>query len=755
MKKLFSSIVILSLAISNISYANNTAKDTLDLAVKYYKQQDYKKAADLFTKVAEQGDMVAQSNLAMMYAEGTGVTQDNAQAFKWYQKSAQQGYATAQFQIGLFYFVGKEVKQDYNKALEWLKKAAEQKNTDAEYYLGAMYHYGLGVEKDHQLAATWYKKAVANGHEEAQKELKKITDTTSENVSFEVALKHYEKQDYQTAFTSFKKLAEQGDAKAQLKLAIMYEKGQGVKKNNEEAIEWYKKSAVRGIKQAEDNLAKLHQKEGRRLYQEAMNELEKNNKQLYEKYCEWGCYNDKFIDALKAEQFTPKIINLLKKGAYLPSGLYSLRAKKSLYKIYMKKKNYSEAIQWLKNIDASYRNTELRKIYDNRKEYGLSDNYILRFAEKYDAYEFLGEVKLQQGNYAEAFEWYDKGCLFSKSIDSCNKVGDLYYDGKGTTQSYTMAKLSYKAVLKKDSENSYAINKMYVMHKKGQGVRKDANETYKWAKKAAKVGNKEALDDIIFYANKGIEDAQFYLGLFYSDKYNQHIKQDYIQSVKWFTKAVEQGSSAAAFNVALKYKKGGFGIKQDYIQAIKWFTKAAELGDTDAPYSISSIYEIGGYGIKQNTTEAIKWYQKAIEQKAKKLTPAELFEKGKDSLFSGNSNILRANVWFEKFVATGEPNAYSKIAKVLFYSQYIKYSEKWITKGIKKGEAESMYLMANLYYTGINGIKQKSRKKGKYWMKKAAKNGYKEARRIVKQGLSKYFISMSIDKNGFVTLAHN
>ena len=51
--------------------------------------------------------------------------------------------------------------------------------------------------------------------------------------------------------------AEQGDAKAQFNLAVMYENGTGLKKNREEAIKWYLKAAEQGHESAKTRLLKL------------------------------------------------------------------------------------------------------------------------------------------------------------------------------------------------------------------------------------------------------------------------------------------------------------------------------------------------------------------------------------------------------------------------------------------------------------------------------------------------------------------
>ena len=44
---------------------------------------------------AEQGDAEAQFNLGVMYSNGEGVPQDDAEAVRWYRLAAAQGYARA------------------------------------------------------------------------------------------------------------------------------------------------------------------------------------------------------------------------------------------------------------------------------------------------------------------------------------------------------------------------------------------------------------------------------------------------------------------------------------------------------------------------------------------------------------------------------------------------------------------------------------------------------------------------------------
>jgi len=51
-------------------------------------------------------------------------------------------------------------------------------------------------------------------------------------------------------------------------------------------------------------------------------------------------------------------------------------------------------------------------------------------------------------------------------------------------------------------------------------------------------------------------------------------------------------------------------IKKDFIEALKWFQLAAEQGDPLAQEKIGEFYE-KGYGVLPDLNEAMKWYRLA------------------------------------------------------------------------------------------------------------------------------------------------
>ncbi len=136
-----------------------------------YERKDYAQAFAEFRLAAVQGNVMAQFNLGLMYANGQGVAQDYSQAAAWYRKAAEQGDTMAQHNLGFMYKQGRGVAQDYRQAVAWYRKAAEQGEARAQTNLGEMFRNGQGVAQDYRQAVAWYRKAAEQGDATAQNNL--------------------------------------------------------------------------------------------------------------------------------------------------------------------------------------------------------------------------------------------------------------------------------------------------------------------------------------------------------------------------------------------------------------------------------------------------------------------------------------------------------------------------------------------------------------------------------------------------------
>ena len=95
-----------------------------------YGRGDFPAALREWRPLAEQGLPRAQYNLAVMYANGEGVPEDDVEAVKWYRKAAEQGDAGAQYNLAVMYANGEGVPEDDVEAVKWYRKAAEQRHAE-------------------------------------------------------------------------------------------------------------------------------------------------------------------------------------------------------------------------------------------------------------------------------------------------------------------------------------------------------------------------------------------------------------------------------------------------------------------------------------------------------------------------------------------------------------------------------------------------------------------------------------------------
>lgn len=139
-------------------------------------------------------------------------------------------------------------KGDFKSALRNWMPLAKQGDTEAEKKLAWMYLQGEGVPKSIQESLTWGRKAAENGDIVAQNfvgaVLKKLGMDGNRNAFKEAAI-------------WFRKSADQGNVDGQYSLGVLFEKGYGVSKDNNEAIKWYSKAAKQGDRDAQESLERL------------------------------------------------------------------------------------------------------------------------------------------------------------------------------------------------------------------------------------------------------------------------------------------------------------------------------------------------------------------------------------------------------------------------------------------------------------------------------------------------------------------
>ncbi len=168
----------------------------------------------LITKAAEAGNIEAQNQLGMVYANGNGVELNYKEAFIWIKKAADGGHIQSLRTLSWLYANGFGIEQNDEKAQETSIILAELGDAKDQYFLASLYQSGLyGMQPDSEKMISWYYKS---------------------------AQQHY--------------------ARAQYALAKIIMKGVDIKSNDEMAFQWLSLANMNGHKKADEELKNLIQK---------------------------------------------------------------------------------------------------------------------------------------------------------------------------------------------------------------------------------------------------------------------------------------------------------------------------------------------------------------------------------------------------------------------------------------------------------------------------------------------------------------
>lgn len=292
-------VSFLGLQIPNVLSKDGSAYDekVLQKVKNAMKKSDHEAYLRNLTYLANQGYDFAESQLGIYYKSGgfyyigesNGLLNaddivsnidksrvDLIKAVYWLNKAADQGYALAQVSLGQLFEQGKGVKYDLSQALFWYKKAATQGDKNAQ---GALDDLQETIDKGNgsllelrflDILQFLLRKDTSISEKSVSSYQKDIIkwNHTNKNAAFKgdlvalvrLATQIYYKQvnknmDYAAFF--FNQAANKNHAIAQYYLGVLYETGQGFKKDIQKAIVWYGKSAKQNLKEAKYELARI------------------------------------------------------------------------------------------------------------------------------------------------------------------------------------------------------------------------------------------------------------------------------------------------------------------------------------------------------------------------------------------------------------------------------------------------------------------------------------------------------------------
>ena len=222
----------------------------------------------------------------------------------------------------------------------------------------------------------------------------------------------------------------------------------------------------------------------------------------------------------------------------------------------------------------------------------------------------IGIIYYEQKKYDEAFPYLKTA---SERIDWKNPppsyiyllLGESYYFGDGVNVDYKSAVQYYTTYIKEFEESNsgtesdaiYVYKKLGLMYENGLGVAQNNSNSFKFYRKAANFGDKNA-EKMVAYA---------YL-------YGEGIERNIDNAIFWYNRAAQQNDASSWYTLGIIYSLESFG-NYDMLKAVSCLEKAIECDKehSDSYYELGRIYETGGEGISRSYMKAGSYYKKAAE----------------------------------------------------------------------------------------------------------------------------------------------
>ena len=117
---------------------------------------------------AEDGDIDAMFDYALLHEEGVHVKKNWDLSALWYQRAAENGDVEAQFRLGHLLHLGVHDQPDDEKAVYWFLRAAMQGHAEAQCAVAIAYYNGEGLDVDLERAFYWHNEAAHQGETTSQ-----------------------------------------------------------------------------------------------------------------------------------------------------------------------------------------------------------------------------------------------------------------------------------------------------------------------------------------------------------------------------------------------------------------------------------------------------------------------------------------------------------------------------------------------------------------------------------------------------------
>lgn len=701
-------------------------------------------------KLAEKGDVKAQSELADAYLKGKGVKRSFQDAALWLEKVAQAGDAQAQYQLAHLYLEGKGVSKSDENAAEWLSKAAKNGNLNAEQELALCYRDGRGVPQSNEKYYAWIEKNADNEKAETLLDLakayyagdgvtkdvnkakfwaQKATKKGSHEADFLLATWMYEiNPSNPEAIQRLIQVAEKGDADAQAIIGESYLNGRGVEQSESKAIEYFEKAATKGNPTALYHLANFY---------------------FYGNSPIIGKFPKKALDYYTQAATKGNVDAQKQLAVCLYNGIGGTTSQRDAFNWILKSVNANPTPITENNLAVCY-------LTGNGARTSASQALEL-FQKAADAGDVtaqynLGALLLEepQQDIKKAFKYLEKAAAQNHLL-AIKKLGDLDFAGKYTNQSYTRAFEYYNkaAKLTPTPENQmldyfyqgqteayadvlFTLSQCYA---EGKGVKKSPREAVKWAIKAANLSHKGAFEWLLkkVETNAAKESPEVILTVADGYFYGKGVKKQNEKAFTLYEKLAKQQDNTQAQKRLAEYYFCPKNPQKSEEKAIYWSEHVAKKGDVETQYNLGKYYmtlvpDVAPVSTPKATPEQTKTTtttaSPAAPNRAKE-NPSVRQRNAATKTPMKRLNEHKGVLWLSKAAEQNNVAALTELGAYYESKQDFAQAVNQYQKAAHREYAEGQYKLGNCYYNG-SGLERSNEKAADYY-KRAARQGYAPA----------------------------
>jgi len=426
---------------------------------------------------AQQGDAEAQFKLGDALEYGKGIYRDTEEAIHWFRQAAEQGHILAKYDLSMYL--------NNDEGIYWLRQLAEEGYAEAQLNLAHIYR-----ENDITQALYWLRQAA-----EAEDT---VNELTLERASYPENPQNW----------------------ARNELGRLYQFGkEGVIKDYEQAILWYKKAAEHGSKMAKTSVESI--------------QLEMQYLDECQQAAEQGDAEAQYHLGRYKSENDEQAVDWLQKAAkqkHINAQFYLALAYGKGQGI---AENKEQAVYWYRQIAER----EMTELEIDKTQFDL--NHRKNETEE---------------NYSRRMTWYRQE-IRKRYVEAQFNLGYAYESGEGINQDDKQAVYWYQQAAENGHKRAQFL--LGCAYYDGQGVPQDYQQAVYWYQQAAQDTDRYTEGDI---------DAQFNLACAYQK--GEGISQDDGKAVYWYAKA-GKGDADAQLQLGKLYDQAN--ITQDYEQLFAWY----------------------------------------------------------------------------------------------------------------------------------------------------------------------------------------